>query len=185
MRFGMMPQDSTVSFDGPIGPGESPSGPCSGPVASAGLVPAAGPLTARPIDQSRDQPALTAFDLATVGFARPTDHVCRLGVPGLEVRIVERERSAHEYFYVSRTGAIGPIAVADPCDIGPALDVAAQIAAEGGATSLHIHNFGSARGAVDWSVRHGLKLTDIGLFLSSRPVGRFGGYVTSGADALY
>ena len=30
-----------------------------------------------------------------------------------------------------------------------------------------------------------LKLSGIGLMLSSRPVGRFEGYVTSGADALY
>ena len=182
MRFGMLPQDSTVSFDGPIESG----GEAAGETAHApGPTPAAGPLSTRPIDRSRDQAALTAFDLATVGFARPTDHEFWLGVPGLEARIVEREGSARGYVYVSRAGAIGPVAVADPRDIGPALDVAAQIAAEAGATSLHIRNFGSARGAVDWSVRRGLKLTDIGLFLSSRPVGRFDGYVTSGADALY
>lgn len=204
MRFGMLPQDSTVSFDGPIGPGETDSAPgpgesTDGPrsamasapglwrgrAAAPGPSPAAAPLSARPIDQSRDQAALTAFDLATVGFARPTDHEFWLGVPGLEARIVEREGSARGYVYVSRAGAIGPVAVADPRDLGPALDVAARIAAGAGATSLHIRNFGSATGAVDWSVRRGLKLSDIGLFLSSRPVGRFDGYVTSGADALY
>src|SRR4051794_23041728 len=58
MRFGMLPQDSTVSFDGPIGepvlPDES--------------------LSARPISLDTDAAALAAFDLATVGFARPTDH---------------------------------------------------------------------------------------------------------------
>ena len=41
------------------------------------------------------------------------------------------------------------------------------------------------RNAVDWAVRRGLRLSGIGLMLSSRPVGRFEGYVTSGADALY
>jgi ribosomal protein S18 acetylase RimI-like enzyme len=170
MRFGMLPQDSTVSFDGAIGYGslEVPDG-----------------LSSRPISPARDEAALAAFDAATVGFARPTDHEFWLGVPGLEGRIVERDGSARGYLYVSRAGAIGPVAVADSRDLAPALDLAAEIAAKAGATSLHIRNFGSARNAVDWAVRRGLMLSGIGLMLSSRPVGRFEGYVTSGADALY
>ncbi len=106
-------------------------------------------------------------------------------MPGLEARIVERDGSARGYVYVSTTGAIGPVAVSDPDDLPAALDVAADIAAEAGATSLHIRNFGTARGAVDWAVRRGLRLSGIGLMLSNRPIGRFKGYVTSGADALY
>ncbi|MBM4407302.1 MAG: GNAT family N-acetyltransferase [Chloroflexi bacterium] len=173
LRFGMLPQDSTLSFDGPIGertavPGQD-----------------APPLTGRPIDLERDQATLAAFDLATVAFARPTDHEFWTGVPGLHHRILERDGSARGYAYVSSAGAIGPIAVARPEDLVPALDLAADIAAEAGAQVLHIRNFGSARAAVDWSTRRGLRLSDIGLMLSSRPVGQFGGYVTSGADALY
>jgi hypothetical protein len=169
----MLPQESTLSLDGPIG--------------ERSAVPGADapPLTGRPIDLERDQPALAAFDLATVGFARPTDHEFWTGVPGLEARILERDGSARGYAYVSTAGAIGPIAVAVPEDIVPALDLAADIAADGGAQVLHIRNFGSARGAVDWAIRRGLRLSGIGLMLSSRPVGRFEGYVTSGADALY
>jgi len=169
LRFGMITQDSTVGFDGPIGAriGERPD------------------LTLRHIDADRDAAALAAYDLATVGFARPTDHEFWLGVPGLHGRIVERGGSARGYLYVSSTGAIGPVAVADPRDLPAALDVAADIAAEAGATTLHIRNFGTARAAVEWSVRRGLRLSGIGLMLSSRPVGRFEGYVTSGADALY
>ena len=175
MRFGMLPQDSTVWFDGPIG--------SAGSAGSA--TDADGGLTARTISLERDAAALAAFDLATVGFARPTDHEFWLGVPGLEGRIVERGGSARGYVYVSRSGAIGPVAVVDPRDLVPALDVAAGIAADAGATRLHIRSFGSARLAVDWSARRGLQLNGIGLMLSSRPVGRFDGYVTSGADALY
>jgi hypothetical protein len=65
------------------------------------------------------------------------------------------------------------------------LDITAEIAAAAGATTLHVRSFGSARGAVGWAVARGLRLSGIGLMLSSRPVGRFKGYVTSGADALY
>ena len=170
MRFGMLPQDSTVTLDGPIGK----PGPDLGPA-----------LTARPIDAARDTAALAALDLATVGFARPTDHEFWLGVPGLDGRIVERDGSLRGYLYVSGAGAIGPVAVGDARDLPSALDVAADIATEAGATTLHIRNFGTARGATDWAVRRGLKLSGIGLMLASRPVGRFEGYVTSGADALY
>lgn len=170
MRFGMLPQDSTQSFDGPIGSASPPR--------ESGLI-------ARPISAESDNAALAAYDLATVGFARPTDHEFWLGVAGLEGRIVERDRSARGYMYVSRTGAIGPVAVSDPRDLAPALDIAARIATEAGATTLHIRTFGSSRAAVAWSVARGLKLSGIGLMLSSRPVGRFEGYVTSGADALY
>jgi ribosomal protein S18 acetylase RimI-like enzyme len=169
IRFGMLPQDSTISFDGSIGDSGGTDGP----------------LTSRAISAEHDAAALAAFDLATVGFARPTDHEFWLGVPNLAGRIVERDGSARGYVYVSAAGAIGPVAVADPRDLPAALDIAADIAAESGATTLHLRNFGSARGAIAWSVRRGLKVSGIGLMLSSRPVGRFAGYVTSGADALY
>ena len=77
------------------------------------------------------------------------------------------------------------MAVARADDLPAALDAAVDIAAGGGAASLHIRTFGSSRGSVGWAVNRGLKLSGIGLMLSSRPVGRFEGYVTSGADALY
>jgi ribosomal protein S18 acetylase RimI-like enzyme len=170
MRFGMLPQDSTVTLDGPIG--ASPGVPMSG-------------LTGRPISLERDAAALAAFDLGTVGFARPTDHEFWLGVPGLHGRIVERDGSVRGYVYVSEAGAIGPISVSDPRDLAPALDLAAHIAADAGATTLHLRVFGTARHASDWAIRRGLRVTGIGLMLASRPVGRFEGYVTSGADALY
>jgi ribosomal protein S18 acetylase RimI-like enzyme len=201
MRFGMLPQESTVTFDGPIGNGgadaparaetPSPAAARSHAAASSPAAAAAAPgeperrLSARPVSASRDAGALAALDLATVGFARPTDHEFWLGVPGLEARIVERGGAVRGYLYVSGGGAIGPVAVADPRDLPAALDIAAEIAAGAGAGSLHVRIFGSARGAVDWAVRRGLRLTAMGLMLSSRPVGRFEGYVTSGADALY
>ncbi len=169
MQFGMLPQDSTVTFDGPIG---------TSPIHHGGF-------TVRPIDAARDAGALATLDLATVGFARPTDHEFWLGVPRLEGRMLESEGSVRGYLYVSAGGAIGPIAVADPRDLEAALDHAAAIAAAAGATTLHVRTFGTARGASDWAIRRGLRVSGIGLMLASRPVGRFEGYVTSGADALY
>jgi GNAT superfamily N-acetyltransferase len=179
LRFGMLSQDATLSFDGPIEPPQRQPDTTTPPTAGPE------PLTGRPIDLARDQAALAGFDLATVGFARPTDHEFWTGVPGLIGVILERHGAARGYAYVSPAGAIGPVAVGRPDDLSAALDLTATLAAEAGARSLHIRTFGTGRGAVEWSVRRGLRLAGIGLMLSSRPVGRFAGYVTSGADALY
>jgi ribosomal protein S18 acetylase RimI-like enzyme len=173
LRFGMLPQDATLTLDGPIGERSAVPG---GDAAT---------VTGRPIDLARDQAALAGFDLATVGFARPTDHEFWTGVPGLHGLILERDGSARGYAYASDGGAIGPVAVARPDDLVPALDLAADAAADHGAKTLHIRNFGTARSATDWAIQRGLRLSGIGLMLASRPVGSFAGYVTSGADALY
>lgn len=169
LRAGMLPVDSTLTFDGPIGNGR-----------------ARVDLAGRPIDRMADAEALDALDRATVGFGRPTDHAFWLGVPGLESRLLLADDGRPlGYLYVSAAGAIGPIAVADPGDLGAALDLAADIAADAGATTLHLRVFGATHGAIAWANERGLRLTGIGLSLASARIGTFAGYVTSGADALY
>lgn len=169
LRAGLLPADSTVTFDGPLG--DAPGGR---------------QMADRPLDLAADAAALEVLDRATVGFARPTDHGFWLGVPGLDGRLLLGDDGrARGYVYVSAAGAIGPIAVADPDDLPAALDLAAAIAADHGATTLHLRAFGSCHGAIDWATERGLRLSGIGLFLASAPIGRFAGYVTSGADALY
>ncbi len=108
-----------------------------------------------------------------------------MGVPGLTGVLLVRDGSARGYAYASTAGAIGPVAVADPADLPAALDECVEIARQGGATTIHLRLFGSTRLGAEWAIRRGLRLGGIGLMLSSRPVGRFEGYVTSGADALY
>jgi predicted N-acetyltransferase YhbS len=170
LRHGMLPQDSTLTFDGPL---QAASGSTSHA------------FTARPIDLAPDLGTLAALDLGTVGFARPVDHEFWTGVPGLFGALLEAEGVVRGYAYVSDAGAIGPVAVTDPGDLAPALDLCADVAAGTGATTLHIRANGAARAASAWAVARGLRLTGIGLMLSSRPVGRLDRYVTSGADALY
>ena len=174
LRFGMLPQDSTLTYDGPLAAGADAASPAT-----------ARAFTARPIDLARDQSALAVLDLGSVAFARPMDHEFWTGVPGLRGLLLEAEGSVRGYAYVSDAGAIGPVAVTTPDDLRPALDLCADVAASGGAASLHIRVNGSAREASGWAVDRGLRLTGIGLMLASRPVGRLDRYVTSGADALY
>lgn len=181
LRAGLLPADSTLTFDGPLPPVTGPT-PSGGPTAG---------LATRPIDPRDDAGAIAALDRSTVGFTRPTDHAFWLGVPGLEARVLVDDvgRPGHArprgYLYVSRAGAIGPIAVLDPADLPAALDVAAAIAAQHGAAALHLRVFGATHRAIGWAKDRDLRLTGIGLFLASAPIGAFAGYVTSGADALY
>jgi ribosomal protein S18 acetylase RimI-like enzyme len=189
MQFGMLPQESTLGFDGPIdavtasAPSRS-SAPASSPSSSSAAAGAA-TFDVRPIDIAVDQPVLSALDLGSVGFSRPTDHEFWTGVPGLTGVLLVRDGSVRGYAYVSDRGAIGPVAVTRPEEVPAALDRCVEIALDGGATNLHLRLFGATRTGVDWAIRRGLRLGGIGLMLSSRPVGRFEGYVTSGADALY
>lgn len=172
LRFGMLPQDSTLTFDGPLAAGSGDASPAQA-------------FRSQPIELSRDLGTLAALDLGTVGFARPMDHEFWTGVPNLNGMLLEAEGSVRGYAYVSDAGAIGPVAVTHPDDLAPTLEVCADLAEANGATTLHIRVNGSAREAAAWAVRRGLRLTGIGLMLSSQPVGTLDRYVTSGADALY
>ncbi|MFN8623659.1 MAG: GNAT family N-acetyltransferase [Chloroflexota bacterium] len=171
LRAGLLPVDSTLTFDGPAG--------AHGPGATGGLA-------VRPIDPAADGPALHRLDRDALGFARPLDHAFWADVPNLAGRVVTRDGAPIGYAYASAGGAIGPVAVADPVDLPAVLDLAADLAREAGAQRLHLRVFGATHGAVTWAGERGLRLTGIGLFLASgAPAGRFAGYVTSGADALY
>ena len=176
LRFGMLPQDSILAFDGLV------EGVKAGGDGRTGGV---GGLTTRPLDLERDQTALASIDLATIGFARPTDHVMWTTVPGLAGHLVLRGGVVRGYLYASDAGAIGPLAVHDPADLTAALRLAALDAHDRGASSLHVRVCGSARTAVAWLIEHGFRLSTTGLFLTSRPVGRLDRYATSGGDALY
>jgi ribosomal protein S18 acetylase RimI-like enzyme len=176
LRFGMLPQDSILAFDGLV------EGVKAGGDGRTGGV---GGLTTRPLDLERDQAALASIDLATIGFARPTDHVMWTTVPGLAGHLVLRGGVVRGYLYASDAGAIGPLAVHDPADLTAALRLAALDAHDRGASSLHVRVCGSARTAVAWLIEHGFRLSTTGLFLTSRPVGRLDRYATSGGDALY
>jgi len=176
MRFGMLPQDSILSFDGPVAGIEAGSNRGTGGV---------GDLGTRPFDLGRDQAALASIDLATIGFARPTDHVMWTSVPGLAGHLLLRGGVVRGYLYASDAGAIGPVAVHDPADLAPALTLAARAARDRGATNLHARICGSARTSAAWLIERGFRLSTAGLLLSSRPVGRLDRYATSGGDALY
>ena len=186
LRFGMLPQEPILTFDGPIrGPGTVPA-PESRGASGAATEPGVGaPFDSRPIDLATDQPALAGLDRGAVGFARPMDHEFWAGVEGLDGRMLVRGGDVQGYLYVSSVGQVGPIAVGDSDDVPPALDVAADLARVRGATSLHIRIAGSAWPGQRWILERGLRLSGIGLMLSSSPVGRLDRYVSSGGDALY
>lgn len=169
MRHGMLPQDSVLSFDGPL----------------EGAVGDEGPFTVRSIELPDDHAVLAELDRGSVGFARPVDHEFWASVRGLRGVLLVAGGLVAGYAYVSDTGAIGPVATHRPAEIPAALDACLEIAREAGATALHLRTNGVDGAAARWAVDRGLRVSGIGLMLSSRPVGRLDRYVTSGADALY
>lgn len=176
LRFHMLPQETILTFDGH--PASTNSRDLTGVGDAQGW-------DVRPLDPMRDRGLLDRFDRASVGFTRPIDHDFWTGVPGLEGHVLEHHGIVHGYLYLSDAGAVGPAAVADPEEVPDALATAARLARERGAASLHVRIPGKARSGISWLVGAGLRLTGIGLMLSSRPVGHLDRYLTSGADALY
>jgi GNAT superfamily N-acetyltransferase len=175
LRFGMLPQDTMLTFDGRPDDVPRSARPAKG---------SARPWDVRPLDPARERATLAALDRGSVGFARPTDHDFWAGVPGLEGHLLEAGGAVRGYLYLSDAGAVGPAAVAAAEDVPHVLATAARLAREGGTANLHVRMAGSARPGIAWLVGHGLRLTGIGLMLSSRPIGNLDRYVTSGADAL-
>ena len=128
---------------------------------------------------------LAAIDRAVLGVARPEDHAFWGSVPGLHAFAVMRGDRPVGYAYVQADGAIGPIAVLDPADLGDAVEASIGVAAELGATSARVRIPGAARGAIERMLDHGWRYGDgVTLVLTSAPWGRWDRYVTSGADAL-
>ena len=194
MRAGMLFQDAMLTFDGPsVAPirdegdepktTDKPKPTDDGPTTADH--PAARPFEQVALSRPRDHAVLAALDLASIGFARSVDHDLWGSIDGLKGVLLVRDGVVRGYAYVAADGAIGPLAVLDPAELGPALDVAAAMASEAGAASIHVRVPGSARVAAEWLVARGARLSGIGLFLASRPVGRLDRYITSGGDAFY
>jgi hypothetical protein len=169
MKTGMLHQDAILTFDG------APS-----------LVPAkvAAPIATREFTLPEDHAALTDLDRAVVGYGRSVDHELWNGIDGLKGRVLLRAGEFAGYVYASAAGHLGPVAVRDSQDLPAALDVVADLASAVGAGPVHLRTCGAARSSAAWALARGLRLTSIGLLLSSKPIGRLECYVTSGGDAF-
>jgi ribosomal protein S18 acetylase RimI-like enzyme len=182
MRFGLLAQEPLLHFDGPIDAAR-PNWPA---VPRAGAVdPRPARLAARAISWPADRIVLEDLDRVTLGAARGIDHELWSGVPTAAGIVFERDGIVRGYAYASASGYLGPVAMHDPVDIAQALDVARLHALSLGATQLHVRTPGSGREAQRWCLEHGLRLSGIGLLLSTSKVGRLDRYVMSGADALF
>lgn len=153
------------------------------------LLELSGPATRGPTSRLRpgipNEGDLAAIDRATLAVTRPEDHEFWASVPGLYSFMLEREGRAAGYAYVQDDGALGPIAVLDPADLESAVEASIALAAELGAATARVRIPGVARGPLTHLLARGWRYGDsVTLVLTSAPWGRWGGYVTSGADAL-
>ncbi len=162
-RFGMFPETPLVEMSGPATQGDM------------GLLRPGAP----PVED------VAAIDRAVLGVARPQDHEFWQGVGSLRAFSVVRDGRIVGYAYVEEAGAIGPVAVLDPADLGPAVEAAVGAAAELGAATARVRIPGVARPAVRALMARGWRYGDaVTLVLTSARWGRWERYVTSGADAL-
>lgn len=162
-RFGMFPETPLLEVWGPTSPTDT--------------------RIVRPGAPPPDD--LAAVDRAVLGVARPEDHMFWASVPSLHAFTVVRARRVVGYAYVAADGAIGPIAVLDPADLGPAVEASIAVAADLGATHARVRIPGVARGAIELLLARGWRYGDaVTLVLTSAPWGRWDRYVTSGFDAL-
>jgi GNAT superfamily N-acetyltransferase len=169
MKTGMLHQDAILTFDG---------------LPSRVPAKAAAPLATREFTWPEDLAAVTDLDRVVVGYGRPVDHELWNGIDGLTGRVLLRGGEFAGYAYASAAGHLGPVAVKDPQDLSAALDVVADLAGAAGAGPVHLRTCGAARSSAAWALARGLRLTSIGLLLSSKPIGRLACYVTSGGDAF-
>lgn len=182
MRFGMLVQEALPHYDGPIA-ATRPTWPA---VPRAGATEPRTPrLATRPISWPGDRVVLEDIDRVTLGAARGIDHELWSGIPTTQGLLFERDGIARGYAYAAANGHIGPLAMHDPRDVAEALDAAEQSVRLQGGTELHVRTGGSNREAARWCLEHGLRLSGVGLLLSSSRVGRMDRYVMSGADALF
>jgi ribosomal protein S18 acetylase RimI-like enzyme len=164
-KFGMYPQVPLLELSGPTRPARP---------GRWRLEPGA------PVDAD-----LAPLDRLVLDAARPEDHAFWGSTPAVRGYSVLADGAVAGYAYLQADGAIGPIAVASPDGLVPALDLAVGEAAALGASTAHVRIPGVARAAIADLLERGWRYGDgVTLVLSSAPWGRWEGYVTSGADAL-
>lgn len=181
MTFGMLAQEAILAYEGPI---DAPRRQWSAVERAHRTAVSDRRLEPRPISMGTDAVALEDIDSTTLGAPRAIDHELWSQADNACGLLLLRDGRPSGYLYVTTTGSIGPIAVRSPADVGPALDIAADVADAAGAGRLYLRVPSSCRDAGRWALDRGLRLAGVGLMLSSSPVGRFDRYLISTSDAL-
>jgi len=130
--------------------------------------------------------ALDRIDAAVLGFTRPVDHQFWIGLPDLNLLLLEFAAEPVGYAYVSRFGGIGPCASRSPRELPDLLAHSIRLAAEQGMEHVSLVVPGIASNALAYLLAHGGRYdASVTLLLSSTPFGHLNRYLLSASDALF
>lgn len=129
---------------------------------------------------------LDRIDASVLGFTRPVDHQFWIGLPDLNLLLLEMAAEPVGYAYVSTFGGIGPCASRSPRALPDLLAHGIRLAAEQGLDHVSLVVPGIASSALAYLLAHGGRYdASITLLLSSAPFGHLNRYLLSASDALF
>jgi ribosomal protein S18 acetylase RimI-like enzyme len=120
---------------------------------------------------------LSRLDASTLGSSRDKHHGFLLADGATRGVLLYAADDCVGYAYVSSSGHIGPLAVAQPHDMGAAFRTALKLAAETGTSHVSAFLPGVNDAALGIAVAHGMRITFPMVLLSSRDFGDWARYV--------
>lgn len=122
---------------------------------------------------------LGAMDRTVRGSARQEDHVFFLSRNNMRCWMVERRSEPLGYFYFSRKGQIGPLAVGDPRYKLEILQEAVRMASTCFA-KITVRVPGPNSESIRALLKSGFRIDSHAIFMSSKEYGKMGQYIISG-----
>ncbi len=128
-------------------------------------------------DTAADFQALAQLDRSALGVSRNKHHRFLLGDKQMKGALLYQQNDCIGYAYVSATGHVGPMAVAQRGAMAPAFTTALSLAAESGASQISAFLPGSSESALGIAASRGMRITFPMVLVSSREFGDWSRYL--------
>jgi hypothetical protein len=128
-------------------------------------------------DTAADLRLLAEIDGRVLGASREKHHRYLIQDPATRGVGLYAGDACVGYAYVADSGHIGPLAVARPDSMGPALRTALALAVETGSPRVSAFVPGASAAALEIAVAHGMRITLPMLLMSSHDFGDWRGYL--------
>jgi ribosomal protein S18 acetylase RimI-like enzyme len=137
-----------------------------------------GNLRCTPIEPTAsDLESLAQLDASVLGFSREKHHRYLLNDSAMKGVFLNEGGDRIGYAYVSAAGHVGPLAVAQPREMGAAFNSVLNLAAASGAAQVSAFLPGSSDQALSIAVEHGMRITFPMVLVSTRDFGDWTRYL--------
>ena len=128
---------------------------------------------------------LTAIDTSCIGYPREKNHEFLFSLPSYKCYIFSSHDMPVGYAYVSQNGRVGPAATVSQDSFTPVVESALRYAAqEEKASSVSLNSTGSNEELMTLAFRHGMKIRDNFLLMSSKPFPNISRYLVYPTGAM-